>query len=111
MKKYIFCLVSVLFLAGCGHNVATHSKGWGVDLSWNPDSIIPNVRVGYWDVSYAMVRENAEVEIKSDAGLAGDAKGSSDLNSDMSGKANGTTSSEIKLKTGGQINRIYKRSS
>lgn len=69
------------------------------------------MRVGYWDVSYAMVRENTEVEIKSDAGLAGDAKSGTDLSSDMSGKANGTTSSDLKLKTGGQINRIYQRSS
>lgn len=41
----------------------------GIDLSWQQDSIIPNLRLGYWDVSYVMVKENVEVKMKSNAGL------------------------------------------
>jgi hypothetical protein len=47
-----------MLLVGCGHNVATQSKGWGIDISWSSDSYVPNMRLGYWDVTYLMVREN-----------------------------------------------------
>lgn len=58
-SNILICLVCLVFLSGCGHNAVVHSKGWGVDISWNGDSFIPNLRIGYWDVSSAIVRENA----------------------------------------------------
>lgn len=51
------CTLSIFLLSGCGHNIVTHSKGWGIELSWQQDSLIPNLRLGYWDVSYAMVKK------------------------------------------------------
>lgn len=60
-KKIIeFCLVFVIMctLFGCGHSVQSNSKGIGIDLSWTGESYIPNVRVGYWDASTAVVRGN-----------------------------------------------------
>lgn len=110
------CTLSILLLTGCGHNVATHSKGWGIDISWNQDSFVPNLRLGYWDVSYAMVKENVELKMKSNAGLNATA-GNSSTNSgsetktsgsSLSSNAGGTASNEIEIKTGPQINGYAK---
>ena len=92
----------VLLVAGCGHNLATQSKGWGVDVTWNPDAIMPSLRLGYWDVSYAMVKENAEVKMKSTAQLSGDASNSQ--TSATSAKGVGEVGNSIELKTGAQTN-------
>lgn len=112
------CTLSILLLTSCGHNIATHSKGWGIDISWNQDSFVPNLRLGYWDVSYAMVKENVELKMKSSAGLNA-AAGNSSTNSDatdqakssgssLSSNAGGTASNEIEIKTGPQINGYAK---
>ena len=58
-SKILICLVYLMFLCGCGSNAVVHSKGWGIDISWTGDSFIPNLRIGYWDVSTAIIRENA----------------------------------------------------
>ena len=55
-----FCsvLIMTLILFGCGHSVQSNSKGIGVDLSWTGESYIPNLRLGYWDASTAVIRGN-----------------------------------------------------
>lgn len=113
----ILSLFSILLLTSCGHNVATHSKGWGIDISWNQDSMVPNLRLGYWDVSYAMVKENVELTMKSNAGLSANAGNSTSnssgtdnktTGSSLSSNAGGTASNEIEIKTGPQINGYVK---
>lgn len=110
------CTLLVLVLTGCGHNVATHSKGWGIDISWQQDSFVPNLRLGYWDVSYVMVKENTEVKMKSNAGLSANAGNSNQgtgsevksPGSSLSSNAGGNASNEIEIKTGPQINGYTK---
>ena len=104
------CILSILLLTSCGHNVATHSKCWGIDVSWQQDSFVPNLRLGYWDVSYAMVKENVELKMKSNAGInaaAGNSNSGSENKtngSSLTSNAGGTASNEIEIKTGPQIN-------
>ena len=105
------CVVLLaLLLTSCGHNNALHSKGWGIDVSWSQDSFIPNLRLGYWDVSYVMVKENVEVEMTSTAGLnanAGNTSGT-ETNKNIKTEAGGNAGNTIKLKTGPQINGYTK---
>lgn len=54
--------VGVFLLAGCGHSVVTHSKGMGIDLAWDGGNYIPSVRLGQWDVTNAVVKENVDLE-------------------------------------------------
>ena len=105
--------LSIFLLSGCGHNVATHSKGWGIDLSWQQDSIIQNLRLGYWDVSYVMVKENVEVKMKSNAGLNAEAgqtskEGETKHAPGVNTLAGGAASNEIEMKIGSQINGYTK---
>ena len=110
------CTLSILLLSGCGHNTAMHSKGYGIDISWQQDAFIPNVKVGYWDDSFAMVKENVELKMKSNAGLnanAGNPSTNSEteaktLDSSFSSNASGIASNEIEIKTGPQINGYVK---
>lgn len=107
MKKVLFAL-SMLLFSGCGHNLVTQSKGWGIDMTWNPDALMPSIRLGYWDVSYAMVKENASVEMQSNAGLNADT-GNSNKEAEptrgiLSSAASGTVNNNIKLTTHGQTN-------
>jgi len=102
-----------IFLSGCGHNVATHSKGWGIEFSWRQDSFVPDLRLGYWDVSCAMVKENVELKMKSNAGLSAEAGQTNKDNKSkhapgVSTVGNGNASNEIEIKTGSQINGYTK---
>lgn len=119
MKKYlvlIICFASML-LVGCGHNVATQSKGWGIDISWSSDSYVPNMRLGYWDVTYLMVRENTQVTASSNADISAaagsgggniqtaNADGSGGKNSpQLSSTGGGRVGNTITMKTGQQVN-------
>ena len=60
----LFCVGGVsltALLTSCGHNVVTHSRGVGMDISWDGSSYIPNLRLGQWDVTNAVVKENMDV--------------------------------------------------
>ena len=100
MKKYlvlIICFASML-LVGCGHNVVTQSKGWGIDISWSSDSYVPNMRLGYWDVTYLMVRENTQVTASSNADISAAAgSGGGDLQTANADGSNGKKSSQLRV--------------
>lgn len=119
MKFFLNLLIflSIIFvsyvLIGCGHNVAAHSKGYGIDISWQQDSFVPNLKVGYWDDSYVIVKENVEVKMKSNAGLNAEAgqtskEGETKHAPGVNTLANGAASNEIEMKTGSQINGYTK---
>ena len=109
---FVFLCICSLMITGCGHNNVMHSKGWGIDISWNQDSLIPNLKLGYWDSSFAIVKENVEVDMTSNAGLGADTKNSSNGKSEngvnRNAEAKGSTSNTIKIKTGPQINGYTK---
>ncbi len=66
--KQILLLGSVLILStGCGHNFGANSKGIGVRVAWNPDSIMPEATIGYYEVGTIFVRENAKAQYYSDS--------------------------------------------
>ena len=70
MKKLLivvtaFCTVTGL--TGCGHNMAVASKGVGLRLAWTPETIMPELNMGYFEVGSALVRENATFKYKSDS--------------------------------------------
>lgn len=69
MKKLVIVAAAIAMagLTGCGHNMAVASKGIGVRLAWLPDSIMPELNLGYFEVGSALVRENATFEYKSDS--------------------------------------------
>lgn len=120
MKRVlIMCLlfIGTMMVVGCGHNVATQSKGWGIDISWSQDSYVPNMRLGYWDITYLMVRENTQVTATSNADISATAaSGGGTLqtaNADGSGAKNsptlnstggGNVGNSITMKTGQQVN-------
>ena len=91
-------------LSGCGHNVVTHSRGVGMDISWDGSSYIPNLRLGQWGVTNAVVKENVDVEAntitKADLGTTTGEKqlGSNEAQAAASGGI------QIKMKTGPQTN-------
>lgn len=106
MKKYlvlIICFASML-LVGCGHNVATQSKGWGIDISWSSDSYVPNMRLGYWDITYLMVRENTQVTASSNADISAAAgSGGGDLQTANADGSNGKKSPQLSSTGGGRV--------
>lgn len=81
-------------ITGCGHNIASQSKGIGIDVSWNGSNYVPNVRLGYWDDTTAVVRGNTSVSASTASGggiIAGQ----------------GGTSQTIAISTGTQVNEGY----
>lgn len=98
MNRFMIVLLGLVLLSsGCGHNMALQSKGWGADFSWNPDSMVPNLRLGYWDVTSVAVRENTEVKAKSNADIS---SGESSTTPGIGGEVGNS----IEIKTGNQIN-------
>lgn len=89
---FLACLLVVL-LSGCGHNIATASKGVGLRMAWTPDTIMPEVNLGYFEVGSALIRENASFEYKSDS-----------LASLESENADGNIGTQISLVTKQQAN-------
>ena len=102
----VIMFFTVLFMCSCGHNAVVASKGWGIDISWTGESYIPNFRLGYWDSTSAVVKENVDVEIASSAGLNASANSSSMSNTATT--AGGNAGTTIKLKTGPQTNGYVK---
>lgn len=68
MKKLIIAaVIAVVGLTGCGHNMAVASKGVGLRLAWTPETIMPELNLGYFEVGSALIRENATFEYQSDS--------------------------------------------
>ena len=57
--KHLVIIALLLAATGCGHNVAVSSKGIGIRLAWQPDSVSPELNIGYFEVSAGVIRENA----------------------------------------------------
>lgn len=82
-------------LTGCGHNVATNAKGVGIRMAWTPDSLMPELNLGYFETGTGVIKENASFEYESAvAGLNGE--------SAVAG-AEGNTTTKMKLKTAKQV--------
>lgn len=90
-------VVSSTLMVGCGHNFGVNSKGVGFRAAWNPDSIMPEVSLGYYEVGSIAVRENATgiYETDSVGALTGDT---------TEGEATGTVGSKLSIETGQQAN-------
>ena len=59
----------MLVLTGCASNIAVLSKGVGLQMTWQPDTLIPQINVGYYENSTAIIKNNAEYEYRSDGVL------------------------------------------
>ena len=102
----VIMFFTILFMCSCGHNAVVSSKGYGIDISWTGESYIPNFRLGYWDSTSAVVKENVDIEIASSAGLNASANSSSMSNTATT--AGGNAGTTIKMKTGPQTNGYVK---
>lgn len=107
----LFCIGGVCLtaiLTSCGHNVVTHSRGVGVDISWDGSSYIPNLRLGQWDVTNAVVKENMDVEANTitKADVSTSAGGDKIASNEAQAGASGGI--QIKMKSGPQTNGYVK---
>ena len=107
----LFCIGGVsltAILTSCGHNVVTHSRGVGMDLSWDGSSYIPNFRLGQWDVTNAVVKENMDVEANTitKADVSTSAGGDKIASNEAQAGASGGI--QIKMKSGPQTNGYVK---
>ena len=107
----LFCIGGVgltAILTSCGHNVVTHSRGVGVDISWDGSSYIPNLRLGQWDVTNAVVKENMDVEANTitKADVSTSAGGEQIASNEAQAGASGGI--QIKMKSGPQTNGYVK---
>lgn len=107
----IVATVLSMMLSGCGHNVVTHNRGIGIDISWDGSSYIPNLRLGQWDVTNAVVKENVDIEAntitKADTGsTVPSVDGSTSNTNNVAASASGGI--QIKMKTGPQTNGYVK---
>ena len=95
LTMIMLAAMAALF-AGCGHNVAVATKGIGVRLAWMPDSMMPELSLGYFETGAAVIRDKASFSYKSDSlGALGDQQPAS---------ATGNIGTSMTLKTGAQAN-------
>ena len=96
MKHSLILAMLVLgsLCTGCGHNIATQTKGIGIDVSWNSNSYVPNLKIGYWDDNNAVVRGNTSYSSSTASG------------SNVIG-GQGGTSQTLQIATGTQVNEGY----
>ena len=96
MKHSLILAALVLgsLCTGCGHNIATQTKGIGIDVSWTGNSYVPNLKLGYWDDNNAVVRGNTTMSSST-------ASGGSVIGGD------GGTSQTLQIATGTQVNEGY----
>lgn len=106
-------ILIVVGCVSCGHNLVGSSKGWGLDLTSGKSAPI-GLRIGSWDYTYTIVRENVEAEVTSAATLAAISKTkkepmsvgtTSDTESDdtvRTGSIGNNAGGTIKIRTGMQ---------
>lgn len=93
-KEIIFISILIcLIICGCGHNITNNTKGIGLDISWQSNNYIPNIRLGYWDAASALLRGNAHYN--------------SNTSNGASFTATGGISQTIQLDTCTQLNEGY----
>lgn len=99
MKSFlIFSAAAILALlaAGCGHNVATFSKGVRAVAGINPDTYTLSVGFDYGENVTIAVKEKAE------ASYHGETTGNAGSNEELSGEV--VTGSRLSIQTGDQTN-------
>ena len=96
MKHSLILAALVLssLCTSCGHNIATQTKGIGIDVSWTGNSYVPNLKLGYWDDNNAVVRGNSSYSSST-------ASGSNIIGGE------GGTSQTLQIATGTQVNEGY----
>lgn len=107
----LFCVGGVsltALLTSCGHNVVTHSRGVGMDISWDGSSYIPNLRLGQWDVTNAVVKENMDVEANTITQADVSTSASGDQIASNGAQAGASGGIQIKMKSGPQTNGYVK---
>ena len=95
-------------LTSCGHNVVTHSRGVGMDISWDGSSYIPNLRLGQWDVTNAVVKENMDVEANTITKADVSTSASGDQTASNGAQVGASGGIQIKMKSGPQTNGYVK---
>jgi len=63
-------VVSLIFVAGCSHNLSTYSDGIGLETTFRPDSGNFGITLRYGKIWSLVVRENTEAEMTGGAELA-----------------------------------------
>ena len=91
----LFATSTLFLLTGCGHNVATFSKGIRAVAGINPDTYTLSVGFDYGENVTIAVKEKAE------ASYHGETTGNAGSNEDLSGEV--VTGSRLELKTGDQV--------
>lgn len=107
----LFCvggLSLTALLTSCGHNVVTHSRGVGMDISWDGSSYIPNLRLGQWDVTNAVVKENMDVEANTITKADVSTSASGEQIASNGAQAGASGGIQIKMKSGPQTNGYVK---
>ena len=107
----LFCVGGVsltAILTSCGHNVVTHNRGVGMDISWDGSSYIPNLRLGQWDVTNAVVKENMDVEANTITKADVSTSASGDQIASNGAQAGASGGIQIKMKSGPQTNGYVK---
>lgn len=94
LALFSFAVAFALLVTACGHNIATQTKGIGIDVSWTGNSYVPNLKLGYWDDNNAVVRGNTTVSSSTASG--GNVIG-----------GGGGTSQTLQIATGTQVNEGY----
>lgn len=105
-----------VLLTGCGHNVVSNSRGTGVEITWDGGSYIPSFRLGQWDTTNVVVKENVEIETQTNTttGASSQMASTSSSNKKISSQPSGQAQAEakggivLKMKTGPQSNGYVK---
>lgn len=116
MYKVFLLSMLLALVTGCGHNVVTNSRGTGVEIAWDGSSYIPTIRLGQWDVTSVVVKENVTVDTSTNTTTAAGTQvastqtGTTTNTSKPSGQAQAEARGGIKLtmKTGQQSNGYVK---
>lgn len=113
-RVFLLCLLLTL-VTGCGHNVVSNSRGTGVEITWDGSSYIPSLRLGQWDVTNVVVKENVSIETQTNTTTgAGSQLASSQTTTSSETQPSGQVQAEakggivLKMKTGPQSNGYVK---
>ena len=92
----LFATATLFLLTGCGHNVATFSKGIRAVAGINPDTYTISIGIDYGENVTIAVKEKAE------AVFSGETTGGAGSTENASGEI--TTGSRLSIQTGDQTN-------
>ena len=92
---FIICVMAILSLTGCGHNIVNYSDGVGFETTLRPDSGNFGITFRYGKILSVAVRENSEVEMEGEGSGDGEASGGA------------SASGSVKIKVGRQITGYY----